>query len=76
MMMMMMMIPNANGKTKLLEKLMPMATIRRQPSSYLQEMLSLAKQIGVGSEIVLHKFLQTLPPAISLVIASQKDLTM
>ena len=37
-------------------------------------MLSIAKRIGIGEEIVIHKFLQARPAKISPVIASQKEL--
>ena len=38
-------------------------------------MLSIAKRIGIGEEIVIHKFLQALPTTISPVSASQKELS-
>ena len=54
---------------------MSTTTITGRPSTYLQEMLSIAKRIGIGEEIVIHKFLQALPATISPVIASQKELS-
>ena len=51
-------------KPELLDKLMSTTTITGRPSTYLQEMLSIAKQIGTGEEIVIHKFLQALPATI------------
>ena len=62
-------------KPKLLDKLMSTTTITGRPSTYLQEMLSIAKRIGIGEEIVIHKFLQALPATISPVIASRKELS-
>ena len=44
-------------KPELLDKLMSTTTITGHPSTYLQEMLSIAKRIGIGEEIVIHKFL-------------------
>ena len=38
-------------------------------------MLSIAKRISIGEEIVIHKFLLALPATISPVIASQKELS-
>ncbi len=61
-------------KPELLEKLMSATTISGRPSAYLHEMLSVAKRIDIGEDIVRHKFLQALPPEIAPVIASQKDL--
>ena len=54
---------------------MSTTTITGRPSTYLQEMLSIAKRIGIGEEIVIHKFLQAVPATISPVIASQKELS-
>ena len=62
-------------KPELLDKLMSTTTITVHPSTYLQEMLSIAKRIGIGEEIVIHKFLQALPATIFPVIASQKELS-
>ena len=62
-------------KPELLDKLMSTTTITGRPSTYLQEMLSIAKRIGIGEEIVIHKFLQALPATIFPVIASQKELS-
>ena len=54
---------------------MSTTTITGHPSTYLQEMLSIAKRIGIREEIVIHKFLQAQPATISPVIASQKELS-
>ena len=53
---------------------MSATTISGRPSAYLHEKLSVAKRIGIGDDIVRHKFMQVLPSTISPVIASQKDL--
>ena len=52
---------------------MSATTILGRPSTYLHEMLSVAKRIGI-SDIVRHEFLQALPSTISPVLASEKDL--
>ena len=57
-------------KPELQEKLMSARTISGRPSACSHEMLSVAKQIEISDDIVRHKFL----PALSPVIASQKDL--
>ena len=61
-------------KPELLEKLMLDTTISGRPSVYLHEVLSVAKRIGIGDDIVRHKLLQALPSTIAPVIASQNDL--
>ena len=53
---------------------MSTTTISGRASTYLHEMLSVAKRIGIRDDIVRYKFLQTLQLIMSLVIASQKEL--
>ena len=63
-------------KPELLDRLMRTTSISGRPSAYLREMISTAERIGVTDDIIRHKFLQALPPTISPVIASQKDLSL
>ena len=63
-------------KPELFESLMKSSTITGKPSVFLQEMLSIAKQIGIDDQLVRHKFLQALPHNIAPVIASQKELKL
>ena len=42
-----------------------------KPSAYLQQMRQMAKKVGVGDDMVRHRFTQALPPSISPVVASQ-----
>ena len=63
-------------KPELLDRLMKTTSISGRPSIYLQEMISTAERIGVTNDIIRHKFLQALPPTISPVVASQKDLSL
>ena len=63
-------------KPEMLDKLMQTTTMTGRPSIYLQELMSTAEKIGVGEDIVRHKFIQALPSSISPVIASQGDLDL
>ena len=47
-----------------------------KPSIYLQELMSIARKVGVGDDLVRHRFVQSLPQSISPVIASQQDLDL
>lgn len=47
-----------------------------RPSIYLQELQTLATKVGVGDDLIRHKFIQSLPQHISPVLAAQKDLTL
>lgn len=64
------------SKPEMLDKLMNFNNITGRPSVFLQEMTTLANRIGVGEQIVRHKFLQSIPSSISPVIASRKDLSL
>ena len=61
-------------KPEMLDKLMQTTTMTGRPSVYLQELISTAEKLGVGEDIIRHKFIQALPSSISPVIASQGDL--
>jgi hypothetical protein len=43
-----------------------------KPSHYLKEMRKVAKKVGVGDDMVRHRFQQALPPSLAPVIATQK----
>lgn len=63
-------------KPEMLDKLMSSAEMTGRPSLYLQEMMTLAKRLGVGDEIVRHKFLHALPQPISPIVAAQSSLDL
>lgn len=54
---------------------MSTATSTGQPWNCLQEIMAVAKRLNIRQDIMLHKFLQALPPSMAPVIASQRDLT-
>jgi len=47
-----------------------------RPSIFLQELRTMAKKVGIGDELVRHKFENSLPPTISPVIAAQKETSL
>lgn len=63
-------------KGELFDQLMNPTSLTGRPSVYMREMMSKASQIEIGNDIVKHKFLQILPPAIAPVLACQKDLEL
>lgn len=63
-------------KPELFEKLISNTPMTGRPSIYLEEIRKTATKVGVGGELVRHKFIQSLPSAISPVLAAQKDLSI
>lgn len=64
------------SKPELFEKLISTTRMTGRPSLFLQELNQIAQKVGIGEELVRHKFIQALPPAISPVLASQKALSI
>ena len=63
-------------KPELFEKLISKSIMTGRPSEFLVELRDVASKVGVGDELVRHKFIQSLPPAMSTVLAAQRDLTL
>ena len=63
-------------KPELFEKLISKTTMSGRPSVYLQELNATATKIGVGEDLIRHKFIQACPPAISPVLAAQRSLNL
>jgi len=63
-------------KPELFSKLISKTTMSGRPSYYLQELNSVASRVGVSEDLVRHQFIQALPPAISPVLAAQRELTL
>lgn len=61
------------SKPELFEKLINDTKLTGRPSLYLQELNAIAKKVGVGEDLVRHRFIQALPPALGPAIASQRD---
>lgn len=69
---------NIHEKTKpeLFARLINDTKMSGRPSYYLQELNATATKVGVGEDLVRHRFINALPSTISPVIAAQKDLTL
>ena len=63
-------------KPELFEKLISKNVMTGRPSEFLGELRDIASKVGVGDDLVRHKFIQSLPSAISTVLAAQRDLTL
>ena len=64
------------SKPELFESLLSSQVLTGRPSTCLSKLLSTAQKVGVGDDFVRHKFLQSLPPAISPVLAAQSTLSL
>ena len=63
-------------KPELFEKLISKSVMTGRPSEFLGDLRDVASKVGVGDDLVRHKFIQSLPPAMSTVLAAQRDLTL
>lgn len=63
-------------KPELFDKLISKTKLTGRPSHYLQELNSIAAKVGVGDDLIRHRFIDSLPPNISPVLATQKTLTL
>ena len=61
------------SKPELFNRLIGATTMTGKPSTYLHELMATASKIGVGEELVRHKFIQALPTEITPVIAAVKN---
>lgn len=66
----------AESKAELFEKLLCTHSLTTKPSLFLEKLNSTATKVGMGEELVRHKFVATLPPHIAPVIATQTNLTL
>ena len=55
------------------EKLMTKVQMTGRSSAYRYDLMSTASRVGVGDELLRHKFIQTLLPEITPVIAAVKN---
>lgn len=63
-------------KPELFDKLISKSVMTGRPSEFLSELRELASKVGVGDELIRHKFIQSLPAAMATVLAAQRDLTL
>lgn len=65
-----------SSRPELFESLLSSETLVGRPSACLSVMQKTASKVGVGDEFVRHKFLNSLPPTISPVLAAQPTLSL
>ena len=64
------------SKPEMLDRLMSERKISGKPSAFLKEIRTLATKIGVGEDIIRHRFIKALPPSIAPVLAAHLDLDL
>lgn len=63
-------------KPELFERLISKTRLTGRPSLFLCELREVADKVGVGDDLIRHKFVQSLPSSIAPVLASQRDLSL
>ena len=61
------------SKPELFNRFIGATTVTGKLSTYLHELMATASKIGMGEELVWHKFIQALPTEITPVIAAVKN---
>ena len=61
-------------KPELFERLIRKSKLTGRPSLFLAELREMGDKVGVGDELIRHKFIQSLPSAIAAALASQREL--
>lgn len=64
------------SKPEQFEKMLKKTTLSGRPSMFLLELNAIANKVGVGEDLVRHKFVNALPSNIAPVIAAQKTLSL
>ena len=62
------------SRGELFETFLQETPLTGKPSHFLLQMAKVAKKVGVGDDMVRHRFQQALPPSLAPVIASQRTL--
>ena len=63
-------------RSELFDQLISKVQLTGRPSLFVRELQEIGGKVGVGDDLVRHKLLQSLPPAIGAVLAAQRDLTL
>lgn len=63
-------------KPEMFEKLISKTRLTGRPSLFLSELREVADKVGVGDDLVRHKFIQSLPTGIATALASQRELSL
>jgi hypothetical protein len=61
---------------EIMAKFMKTTSLSRRPSQFLQEIMTMANKLNVGSDIIWHKFLEALPPSVAILLATRSDLSL
>ena len=64
------------SKPELFERLLTTHHLVGKPSIFLHDLTNLASRIGVGDDIVRHKFIRALPPHIATTLAAMPDMPL
>ena len=63
-------------KPELFERLISKTRLTGRPSLFLSELREVAQKVGVGDDLLRHKFIQSLPAGIATALASQRELPL
>ena len=63
-------------KPELFERLISKTRMTGRPSIFLSELREVAEKVGVGDDLIRHKFIQSIPAGIATALASQRELTL
>ena len=64
------------SKTEIFRELTASTEITGRPSLFLMELNAQARKVGVGEDLVRHRFLQALQPQAAAILAAQPDLAL
>ena len=62
--------------TERLQELLEKTPLLGRPSQWVRELSRKVQNLGVGEDLLRHKFLQALPPSVRMVLVGQKTLTL
>lgn len=64
------------SKQELIKKLLSTTTMTGRPSVYVCDLQRMAEKVNAGQDLIRHKFLEALPPALSTALGAQKSLSL
>lgn len=64
------------SKTEIFNQLTSKAELHGRPSQFLAELQSQAARVGVGPDLVRHRFLQAMPKNLTPVLVAQAEMTL
>lgn len=63
-------------KAELFEKLISKSVMTGRPSAYLRNLQQVGTKVGASTDLIRHKFIQSLPTMLGTALAAQKSLTL